>query len=88
MTRKTLRTVVHSLMVHARFSEAYIHFALMYKIDQIFPVLPIKCMVNKDGEPTTPFKHATGTKPSVSHFFYIFVYMLYKKILHKLGKVR
>ena len=39
----------------------------MYTTDHIFPVLPIKDLINKDGEPTTPFKLATGTKPSVSH---------------------
>ena len=67
VTWKTLRTVAHSLMVHARVSEAYIHFALMYTIDLIFLVLPIKDLINKDGDPTTPHKLATGTKPSVSH---------------------
>ena len=64
---KTLRTIVHPLMVHARVSEAYIHFALMYTTCHIFPVLPIKYLINKDGDMTTPYKLATGTKPSVSH---------------------
>ena len=31
------------------------------------PVLPIKYLINEDGDPTTPFKIATGMKPSVSH---------------------
>ena len=35
--------------------------------DHIFPVLPIKHLLNKDSEPTTPHKLATGTKPSVSN---------------------
>ena len=39
----------------------------MYTIDHIFPVLPIKYLINEDGYPTTPYKLATGTKPSVSH---------------------
>ena len=39
----------------------------MYTTDNIFPVLPIKDMINEDGDPTTPHKLATGTKPSVSH---------------------
>ena len=59
-------------MVHARFLEAYIHFSLMYMTDHIFPVLPIKVMINKDGDPTTPHKLATGTKPSVSHLRVLF----------------
>ena len=59
-------------MVHARVLEAHINFALMYTIDQIFPVLPIKDMINEDGGPTTLFKLATGTKPSVSHLRMLF----------------
>ena len=30
VTRRTLRTISHYLMLHARFLEAYIHFLLMY----------------------------------------------------------
>ena len=65
--RKTLCTIAQYLMVHARVSEAYTHFALMCTTDKIFPVLPIKCMLNKYGDPTTPFTLETGTKTSVSH---------------------
>ena len=59
-TRRTLRTVAHYLMVHARVPEVYVHFVLMYTTDHIFPVLPIKDLINKDGDPTTPHKLATG----------------------------
>ena len=38
----------------------------------IFPVLPIKDLINNDGDPTTPHKLATGTKPSVSHLHVLF----------------
>ena len=72
VTWRTLRTVAHSLMVHARVPEAYVYFALMYTTDHIFPVLPIKDIINKDGDPTTPHKLATGTKPSVSHLRVLF----------------
>ena len=65
VTRRTLRTIENSLMVHARISEAYINFSLMYTADHIFPVLPIKYMINKDDNLTTPYKLATGTKRSV-----------------------
>ena len=44
----------------------------MYMADHIFPVLPIKDMVNKYDEPTTPFKLVTCTKPSVSHLCVLF----------------
>ena len=62
-----MRTVGHSLMVHARVLEAYVHVTLMYMTDHIFPVLPIKDLINEDGDPTTPHELATGMKPSVSH---------------------
>ena len=35
-------------------------------------VLPIKDLINKDGNPTTPYKLATGTKHSVSHLRVLF----------------
>ena len=42
MTRRMSCTIVNSLVVHVRVSEAYIHFVLMYTTDHIFPVLSIK----------------------------------------------
>ena len=72
VTWRTLRTVAHSLMVHARLPEVYFHFKIMYMTDHIFPVLPIKDIINQDGDPTTPYKLATGTKPSVSHLHVLF----------------
>ena len=44
----------------------------MHKIDHIFLVLPIKDLINEDGDPTTSHKLATGTKPSVSHLRVLF----------------
>ena len=44
----------------------------MYTTDNIFPVIPIKHLVNQDGEPNTPHKLATGTKPSVSKIHVLF----------------
>ena len=38
VTWRTLRTIAHALMVHARVPEIYVHFTLMYTIDHIFPV--------------------------------------------------
>ena len=72
VTCRTLRTVAHSLMVHARVPEVYVHFALMYTTDHIFPVLSIKYLINKDSYPTKPHKMATGTKPSVYHLRVLF----------------
>ena len=67
-----MRTVAYSLMIHARVLEAYVHFALMYTTDHIFPVLPIKDLINEDGNPTTPNKLATGKKTSVSYLRVLF----------------
>ena len=44
----------------------------MYKTDHIFPVVPIKDLINKDGDPTTPQKLETCTEPSVSHLRVLF----------------
>ena len=59
-------------MVHARFSEACVHFAFMYTTYHIFPVVPKQDLINEDGDPTTPYKLATGKKPSVSHLRVLF----------------
>ena len=54
-------------MVHAWVSDKYIHFSFICITDDIIPGLPIKYLVNQDGEPTTPQKLETGTKTSVSN---------------------
>ena len=46
VTWRTVHTVAHYLMVHARVPEVYVHFTLMYTTDHIFPVLPIKDFIN------------------------------------------
>ena len=88
VTWRALRTVAHSLMVHGRVPEVYVHFAIMYTTDHIFPVLPIKDLINEDGDPTKPHKLSTGTKPSVSHLRVYFVHVLYVKLLRMLQKRR
>ena len=72
LTWRTLRTVAHYLKVHARVPEAYVHLSIMYTTDNIFPVIPIKDLINKDSDPPTPHKLATGTKHSVSHLRVLF----------------
>ena len=69
---RTLCVVSHSLMIYARVPEAYVNFKLMYTTDNIFPFIPIEDLINEDGDPTTPHKLATGTKPSVSHLHVLF----------------
>ena len=67
VTWLALQTISHSIMVHIRVSDKYIHFALIYMTDHIFPVLSLKKLINQDSEPTTPHKMETSTKPSVSN---------------------
>ena len=83
---KTLRTIVHSLMVHAIVSEAYVHFALIYMTDQIFLVLPTKFLIKKDGNTTTQFKLATCKKHSVSHLLVLFCPFVVTKATAHVGK--
>ena len=45
------------------------HLSLMYTADNIIPVLPIKHLVNQDGEPNTPHRLATGTISNLRVFF-------------------
>ena len=58
----------------------------MYIEDQIIPVLPIKDLINDDGEPTTPFKLVTGTIPSVSHLCVLFCLCVVRKATAHVGK--
>ena len=85
VTRKTLHKIAHSLMVHARVLEVYIHFSLMYTLDQIFLVPPIKDLINEDGDPTTPFKLEIGTKTSVSHLRVLFCPCVVQKATSHVG---
>ena len=68
MTWRILNTIAHSLMVHARVSEAYIHFALMYTTDHIFLVLPIKYLINEDGDLTTQFEEVNSPSETNSPY--------------------
>ena len=79
VTWRTLRTVAHTIMVHARVPEVYVHFALMYTTDHIFPVLPIKDLINKDGDPTMPHKHI---------YAFYFVHVLYGNLRRTLRQRR
>ena len=86
VTRRTLRTIAHYIMVLARVMEAYIHFALMYTKNHIFTVVPIKDMINEDTDLSTPFKLATGTKLTVSHLCVLFCPCVVRKATAHVGK--
>ena len=84
VTWRTLRTILHSIMVHAQVLDEYIHFALMYTTHNIFPVLSMKNLTNQNGETTMPQKLATGTKHPVSNIHVLFSHVLYNNRIHTL----
>ena len=86
VTWRTLRTVAHSLMVHARVPEVYVHFALMYTTDHIFLVLPIKDLINEDGDPTTPHKLVQNLQYHIYACY--FVHVLYGNLRRTLRQSR
>ena len=89
VTWRALRMIAHSLMVlHAQVLGAYIDSALIYMADRIFLVIPIKDLIKKDGDPTTTFKLATGTKSSILYLCVYFFCLLYENILHMLVQRR
>ena len=59
----------------------------MYMPDHIFLVLPIKDLINKDDDPTTPHKLATGTNPSVSHLHVLFCPCVVRKATAHIEKI-
>ena len=67
------------MMVHARVAEEYIHHAVMYAAHRVFPVLPIKDLVNEQGEPCTPSELMHGEKPPVRHLITLFCPVIVKK---------
>ena len=85
VTWRMLRTTAHSLVVHARVLEAYIHFVLMYTTYHIFPVLPIKDMINKDSDTKTPHKLARVTKPLLSSLRSLFCPCVVRKDTARVG---
>ena len=72
-------------MVHVKVLKDSIHLSFMYTSDHIFLVIPIKDLINRDGDPTTPFKLATGTKPSASHLRVLFFPCIVRKTTAHLG---
>ena len=83
VTWRTLRTIAHSLMVHARVLESNINFALIYMADHIFAVLPIKYFTEEDGGPTASCKLATGTNLQYNiHMFYFCPCVVHKDTAH------
>ena len=76
----------HTLNFGARTGlDEYIHYVLIYMTHFIFIVFPNKHLVNQYGEPTTPHKLTTGTKPSVSNPCVIFCPCVVQKLTAHVG---
>ena len=86
VTSRTLLTMTKSLMVHARFLEVYIHIALMYTTYQIFPVIPIKYLIEKTA--IQPRRLNLQQVRNLQYHIYAsyLIYVLYEKILNTLGQ--
>ena len=50
-----------------------------------FPILPIKDLINEDGELTMPFKLETGTKTSLSNLHVLFCPYVVRKATAQVG---
>ena len=71
------------MCLHVRVLEACIHFALMYLAYHILQIIPIKDLINEDGNPTTPYKLATCMKLSITHLRVLFfTYVVPKATAH------
>ena len=88
VTWRMLRMILHSLMVHARVSEAYINFALIYTLDHIFIVLPIKYLILMM---VIEQRHINLQQvQNLQYHIYAcyFFHVLYRKLLHTLRQRR
>ena len=70
------------LCMHKFWTNTYI-FIYVQDLSHI-SVLPIKRLINQDGEPTIRHKLSTGMKPSVANLRVLFVHVLYERWLHML----
>ena len=57
----------------------------MYPADHIFPILPIKDLINEDEEPTTPFKLVIVTEPAISYLRFWFCTCVVQKAYAYVG---
>ena len=89
VTWRTLRTVAHTLMVHARVPEVYIHFTFMYTTDHIFLVLPIKDLIKKRMAIQQRHKNWQQVQNLQCHIYvFYFVHVLYGKLRRTLRQRR
>ena len=58
LTWITLRTIVHSIMVHARVLEAYIHFQFMFTVHRYQHTVRTSCTYNLKKDSTQTHRHS------------------------------
>ena len=63
----TVKNMARFMLCHARLPDSYYFHALLYACEA-FSVLPVKGLLNKDGNPATPHELFTGEKPCISDF--------------------
>jgi hypothetical protein len=64
---QTMSQIMRAILVHARLSNHFYHFAAKYAKD-ILNVLPSKNLLDHNGNPTTPYFNAFRTKPKIGNF--------------------
>ena len=87
VTWRTLRTIAHSLMVHAQVLVACIHSALIYTEYHFFLVLPVKYLINYASLPRHLNMRQVRNLQYCIYVFYFFD-VLCKKLLHMLIQSR
>jgi urease alpha subunit len=64
---QNMSQIMRSMLVHARLTNHFYHFAGKYAKD-ILNVLPAKSILDHNGNPTTPHFKAFRTKPKIGNF--------------------
>ena len=64
---QNMSQIMRTLLVHARLSNHFYHFAGKYAKD-ILNILPTKNILDHEGNPTTPHFKALQTKPKIGNF--------------------
>ncbi|MGH7955157.1 MAG: hypothetical protein ACREOZ_04270, partial [Gloeomargaritales cyanobacterium] len=77
-TFQTIRLIAHKLLLNARAGEQYLHHALLYATDHIFPVIPWKNL-QVDGRQSTPYEMVHGHRPHLKHLRVLFCPCIVKK---------
>ena len=63
----TIVKLANALLLHARLNRKFFYYAAKYA-QYIHDIIPVKNLLDAEGNPTTPYFLATGRKPAVKHF--------------------